>query len=62
MVLADFGADVIKIDPPGGEHYRWAIGGAVLLALNRNKRDLSLDLKTTEGQEIAHRLASQADV
>jgi crotonobetainyl-CoA:carnitine CoA-transferase CaiB-like acyl-CoA transferase len=62
MVLADLGADVIKIEPPGGEHYRWAIGGAFLLALNRNKRDLALDLKVTEGQEIALRLAGQADV
>ncbi len=62
MVLADLGADVIKIEPPKGEHYRYAIDGAFLLAFNRNKRDLALDLKAPEGQEIALRLASQADV
>jgi len=62
MVLADLGADVIKIEPPKGEHYRYAIDGAFLLAFNRNKRDLALDLRTAEGQEIALRLAGKADV
>ena len=62
MVLADLGADVIKIEPPKGEHYRYAINGAFLLAFNRNKRDLALDLKAPEGQEIALRLAGKADV
>ncbi len=62
MVLADLGADVIKIEPPKGEHYRHAIDGAFLLAFNRNKRDLALDLRTAEGQEIALRLAGKADV
>lgn len=62
MVLADLGADVIKIEPPRGEHYRHAMDGAFLLAFNRNKRDLALDLKTPEGQEIALRLAGKADV
>ncbi len=62
MVLADLGADVIKIEPPKGEHYRYAIDGAFLLAFNRNKRDLALDLRTAEGREIALRLAGKADV
>jgi len=62
MALADLGADVIKIEPPRGEHYRHALDGAFLLALNRNKRDIALDLRAAEGQEIALRLASQADV
>ena len=62
MVLADLGADVIKIEPPRGEPYRHAIDGAFLLAFNRNKRDLALDLRTAEGQEIALRLAGKADV
>jgi len=62
MVLADLGADVVKIEPPRGEHYRYTIDGAFLLSLNRNKRDLALDLRTAEGQAIALRLASQADV
>jgi crotonobetainyl-CoA:carnitine CoA-transferase CaiB-like acyl-CoA transferase len=62
MILADLGADVIKIEPPNGEHYRHAMDGAILLAMNRNKRDIALDLKTEEGQEIALKLASKADI
>ena len=62
MILADLGADVIKIEPIRGEHYRHALQGAILLSMNRNKRDLSLDLKTEKGREIALKLASQADV
>lgn len=62
MILADLGADVIKVEPIRGEHYRHALKGAILLSMNRNKRDLSLDLKTEKGQEIALKLASQADV
>jgi len=62
MILADLGADVIKVEPIRGEHYRHALQGAILLSMNRNKRDLALDLKTEKGQEIALKLASQADV
>jgi len=62
MALADLGADVIKIEPPRGEHYRYALDGAIILAVNRNKRDIALDLRTEEGQEIALKLASKADV
>ncbi len=62
MVLADLGADVIKIEPPRGEHYRHALDGAIFLSMNRNKRDIALDLRTDEGQQIALKLASKADV
>ncbi len=62
MLLGDMGADVVKIEPPHGEHYRYAIDGAILLAMNRNKRGIALDLRTKEGQEVALKLASQADV
>jgi len=62
MALADLGADVVKIEPPRGEHYRQALEGAFLLAFNRNKRDIALDLRAAAGQEIALRLASKADV
>jgi len=62
MILADLGANVIKIEPTRGEHYRHAMNGAILLAMNRNKRGIALDLRTNEGQEIALKLASQADV
>lgn len=62
MVLADLGADVIKVEPPRGEHYRYALDGAILLSVNRNKRDIALDLRTEEGQQVALKLASKADV
>ena len=65
--LADLGADVIKIEPPEGDETRnWppkrADLGAVFLSVNRNKRSISVDLKTAEGREIVHRLARQSDV
>jgi len=62
MILADLGADVIKIEPPQGEHYRTAMQGAILLAMNRNKRGIALDLRTEKGREIALKLAAKADV
>ena len=68
MLLADMGADVIKIEPPGGEATRGmdlelAPGvSAPFLAVNRNKRGLVLDLKQPEGVAILERLAATADV
>jgi len=62
LVLADLGADVIKIEPLKGEHYRTALNGAILLAMNRNKRGVALDLKTKEGQSIVLNLVKEADV
>ena len=67
MNLADMGADVIKVEPPGGEETR---RGSVqknghsgsFNAINRNKRSLTVDLKKPEGVEIIHRLARTADV
>ena len=61
-LLGDLGDDVIKIEPPSGEHFRYAMDGAWLLAANRNKRGIALDLATTEGQEIALKLVKTADV
>ena len=66
--LADFGADVIKIEPPeGGDPLRqWRLikdGTSVGWQVqSRNKRSVGLDLKTPEAQDIVRRLASQADV
>ena len=75
MLLADYGADVIKIEQPGsGDPTRaWGppwVGGqpaegahsAYYLTANRNKRSLTLDLKAAEGQAIARRLVAGADV
>jgi formyl-CoA transferase len=66
--LADFGADVIKIEPPGaGDPLRvWRMlkdGTSVWWQVqSRNKRSLALDLRTPEAQDIVRRLASDADV
>lgn len=69
MVLADLGADVIKVErPPTGDMSREAgvvysgDRSAVFLALNRNKRSIALDLKSAEGRAVLHRLAARADV
>jgi len=68
MLLADMGADVIKIEPPGGETTRAmdleAAPGvsAPFLAVNRNKRSLVLDLKRAEGVAVLKKLVATADV
>jgi formyl-CoA transferase/CoA:oxalate CoA-transferase len=68
MMLADLGAEVIKIEPPSGDESRfWPPilengTSAYFLALNRNKRSLVLNLKAPEAREIVARLAAQADV
>jgi crotonobetainyl-CoA:carnitine CoA-transferase CaiB-like acyl-CoA transferase len=68
MQLGDAGADVVKVEPPGGDYARKlgppfvANESAVFLSLNRNKKSLALDLGNTEGREILKRLARSADV
>ena len=59
MVLADFGADVIAVERPGGDPWRRAPASAVWL---RGKRSVTLDLRTEAGQERLHALAAGADV
>ncbi len=67
MMLADQGADVIKIEPPGGELMR-RVGidhqgmTSSFLSCNRGKRSLAVDLKSADGVAIAHKLAATADV
>jgi crotonobetainyl-CoA:carnitine CoA-transferase CaiB-like acyl-CoA transferase len=62
MLLADLGADVIKVEEPsGGDPARHGSGGLFLL-VNRNKRSLTLDLKTDEGRDLLLRLVDGADV
>lgn len=66
FLLAQGGAEVIKIEPPGGEHLRkrqGASGAAMPFAmLNANKRTMTLNLKTTEGRALLLRLVEKADV
>ncbi|HLB12775.1 MAG TPA: CaiB/BaiF CoA-transferase family protein [Dehalococcoidia bacterium] len=68
LLLADMGAEVIKVeDPQGGDHGRQTtpfIGGmsSRFLLLNRNKKSIALNLKSQEGRRIFLRLAEKADV
>lgn len=65
LVLADLGADVVKIEPVGaGDNTRRlpGSGSGYFPAFNRNKRSLALDLKSPDGLQIAKRLIAGADV
>ena len=63
MLLADLGADVIKIEPPMGEVTRTAVGPfRAYDFVNRNKRALAVDMAKPEGAAALHRLAARADV
>ena len=64
LILADLGADVIKIEPANGDPTRRRIGFAAgfFATFNRNKRSFAVDLKSTDGQALLHRLAGSADV
>jgi crotonobetainyl-CoA:carnitine CoA-transferase CaiB-like acyl-CoA transferase len=64
LVLADLGAEVIKVEPLGGEGTRRLLGsGAGFFPLfNRNKLSVTLDLHHAQGAEVARRLAGSADV
>jgi crotonobetainyl-CoA:carnitine CoA-transferase CaiB-like acyl-CoA transferase len=74
MLLADLGADVVKVEPPEGDATRgWGppwVGDATagtrtaayFLSVNRNKRSLRLDLRTEAGREVLRRLTARDDV
>jgi len=67
VLLADQGAEVIKIEHPTGDSLRrWGVNkdGAYLLwkVVNRNKKDITLDLSTAKGQELFRRLAESTDI
>jgi len=73
LLLADFGADVIKVEDTGmGDYVRWSppfhegaedtAKGALFLALNRNKRSIRIDLKNDAGRNVLLRLVKDADV
>ena len=68
MMLADLGAEVIKIESPAGDVMRYADParsrdmGAVFLNTNRGKKSLAIDLKDPEARELLLRLCESADV
>ena len=69
QVLADMGADVVKVEPPEGDSTRHSLGfrmsgddTAAFLAVNRNKRSLVLDLKNERHQAVFRRVVAGADV
>ena len=69
MLLADLGADVVKIEPPAGDQTRSAMGFKMkgpdsmgFLNMNRNKRSITLDLKTEAGREAFYKLVETADI
>jgi len=64
MVLADLGAEVIKIEPPGGERTRRlkGFGTGYFGYFNRNKKSIVIDYKTEDGLAAARKLIAQSDV
>ncbi len=68
QILGDLGADVVKVEPPGGDPARkwgppfWDADAPIFLAFNRNKRSIVVDLKSTQGREVIERLLAGADV
>ena len=68
QILGDLGAEIIKVEPPGGELSRgvppYFVEGdsAYYLAVNRNKKSVAIDLKTGRGVELVRELALQSDV
>src|SRR3981081_4224113 len=67
MLLADLGADVVKVEPPGGDSTRQMPGASgtdspSFNAVNRGKRSIVLDLKTAEGRGVFARLARSSDI
>jgi len=70
MLLGDMGADVIKVEPPDvGDQTRKSMGFRMkgddspgFLALNRNKRSITLNLKSAAGQRVLHKLVESADI
>ena len=68
MLLADLGADVVKVESPAGDDTRHWVPplrgdvGTYYLAINRNKRSIVLDLKDPADLDVAHALSGRADV
>ncbi|MEX1177372.1 MAG: CaiB/BaiF CoA-transferase family protein [Nitriliruptor sp.] len=61
MLLADLGADVVRIDRAAGGQVKVGFE-ATMVGLSRGRRSIAVDLKTVEGRELVHRLVAEADV
>ena len=64
LILADLGAEVIKVEPPEGDHTRKLVasGAGFFPTYNRNKKSLAVDLKSSRGREAVLKLIASADV
>ena len=68
QIMADMGADVIKVEPPGGDITRFVSQGpapgmnGVFVNINRGKRSIVLDLRTEQDKEVLRHLVARADV
>ena len=68
QILADLGAAVIKVEPPGGDPARawappaWGTDGTMFLSVNRGKRSITLDLKDPEQRDVLLALVARADI
>ena len=62
MLLAELGARIIKLEPPGGDHFRPSHAGGTFAVINRNKHGICLDLKHPDSQDIMQRLIARADI
>src|SRR3546814_6675445 len=64
VILGDLGAEVIKVEPEGGDHTRRLLGAGsgYFPMFNRNKRSICLDLKSPEGLKTARELVDGADI
>src|SRR5262245_27115926 len=68
MILGDFGADIVKVEPMAGGDLLRAFGpfqvgeGTYFLSINRNKRSLAMDLRAPSGRKLLKELATRCDV
>jgi formyl-CoA transferase/CoA:oxalate CoA-transferase len=68
MLMGDLGAEIIKVEPPGGDEtrttppYSYGADSAYFWSINRNKKSVVIDLKTPEGRAILYELVAHADV
>jgi crotonobetainyl-CoA:carnitine CoA-transferase CaiB-like acyl-CoA transferase len=69
LLLGHLGADVIKVEPPRGDSFRWTwmapdapIEGYEFMAINANKKSIVIDLKKDEGRELVRKLIAVSDV